>query len=117
MKTLTDYQECPNCGALNPPDVEYCAKCKLALGEIKLGFFNPRNYGHNTLCAMVKLSSRMISMMDGGEMWKMVESRIAEAMADKLIEDNVVKIEHYYEQAEDSMCFVGYLNILPKEDT
>lgn len=117
MKTLTDYQKCTNCGALNPPDVEYCAKCRRALSETKLGFFNPINYGHNTLCALVKLSSRMISMMDGGEMWKMVESMIAEQMANKLIKDDVVKIEHYYEQAEDSICFVGYLNIMPKEDT
>ena len=94
MKTLTDYQKCTNCGVLNPPDVEYCAKCRRALSETKLGFLNPMKHDHNTICALVKLSSRMISMMDDGEMWKMVESRIAEAMADKLIEDNVVKIEH-----------------------
>ena len=111
MKTLTDYQKCPNCGALNPPDVEYCAKCRMVLSGTALGFFKPINRSHNTICAQARISGRLVLSRDSKVIQGMIESRIVEEISRKLVEDKVVKIEQYYDPADDSMVYTGYLNL------
>ena len=111
MKTLTDYQECPNCGALNPPDVEYCAKCRRALSETKLGFLNPMKHDHNTICALCRISARLFSARSDKTVQGMIESKIADVISRKLIEDKEIKIEHYYDPEHDEMVYTGYLNL------
>ena len=107
---------CPGCGALNSPYAKYCSGCGIKINAPKMDFMETVDEPHKTLCVKYIVHKRLTEYISNDDVKKMVEERIADEMAKKLISDKMIKIESKYDACLDSMVYLGSLDIIPPHE-
>lgn len=82
-----------------------------------VGFFEPITEHRKKLISEYRIPRRSIHCMDGYEIQRMAEANIAKTLINQLISKGAIKIEHHYDIADDSMVYIGRIDVLFSDDS